>query len=415
MPSAFGKCIVVVMLLSSLQMHAQMPISTEAYHATLDMQGQQLGFKLLLEISVNSPDEFVPMQFTLVNGVEQISGQVIKRADSFVCVMPVFNTEIVFVGDAHLKEIHGRWYDHSRTGNYFLPFKATQETPDQRSYRYFQHPATPITNISGTFAVRFNDGETTDNTVGVFEQTGNYLKGTFLTTTGDYRFLEGEVSGDKFYLSAFDGSHAFIFQGKIFSADSIVGAFFSGIHYLALFNGKRDANAALPDESKLTFLKPGYDKIAFSFPDENGKMVSLDDPKFANKALVITITGSWCPNCMDETSYLSEIEDTYKKQGLEIIALSFERKTDPETFAASINKVRQHFGTDFTYLNAGLPKTAGDALPMLNKVMGFPTMILLDRHHQVVAIHTGFSGPATGQLFLDFQKKFETELQQALR
>lgn len=415
MLNAIGKSFIALLLIASLHAQAQMPISTETYHATLDMQGQQLGFQLELEITANSSEAYAPLNFTLVNGVEQIAGEVIKRNDSFVCIMPVFNTEIVFVGDNHLQEIHGRWYDHSRQGNYFLPFKATQISKDEKRYRYFKQLTAPKANISGTFAVSFNDGESTDNTVGIFEQKNNYLTGTFLTTTGDYRFLEGEVSGDKFYLSAFDGSHAFIFQGKIISNDSIIGVFYSGIHYLSLFNGKRDANAKLPDESKLTFLKPGYDKISFSFPDENGKMVSLDDAKFSNKAVIVTITGSWCPNCMDETSYLSEVEDKFKKQGLEIIALSFERKTDPETFAWSINKVRTHFGTDFTYLNAGLPKTAGDALPMLNKVMGFPTMILLDRNHQVVAIHTGFSGPATGKLFLDFQTKFEEELSKALK
>lgn len=414
MPTAPGKLFAAILLLTGLQVQAQMPISAEVYNARLDMQGHQLGFQLQLELTANSAEEFAPLSFTLINGVEQLTGEVTQRADSFVCVMPVFNTEIVFVGDAHLKKLRGFWYDHSRPGNYVLPFQAEQLPADEKAYRFFKNPAPAHNNMSGRFAVQLVDSEATDNTIGIFEQTGNYIKGTFLTTTGDYRFLEGEVDGDTFYLSAFDGSHAFLFIGKMLSNDSISGNFYSGIHYTAALYGRRNDHAQLPDAESLTYLKPGYDKIAFSFPDAAGKMVSLDDALFSNKAVIITITGSWCPNCMDETSYLSEVEDKFKAQGLEIIALSFERKTDSATFAASINKVRTHFGTDFTYLNAGLPKTASAALPMLNKVMGFPTMILLDRNHKVVSIHTGFSGPATGQLFVDFQKQFEEELKKAM-
>ncbi|MBK9558015.1 MAG: hypothetical protein IPO47_19830 [Bacteroidetes bacterium] len=42
------------------------------------------------------------------------------------------------------------------------------------------------------------------------------------------------------------------------------------------------------------------------------------------------------------------------------------------------------------------PKPASEALPMLNKVMGFPTHYHLNKQHDVVEISTGFNGPATG-------------------
>ncbi len=54
-----------------------------------------------------------------------------------------------------------------------------------------------------------------DTTVGEFKQNGSELTGTFLTTTGDYRYLQGSVSGNKLYLSTFDGGHAFIFIARI--------------------------------------------------------------------------------------------------------------------------------------------------------------------------------------------------------
>ena len=38
----------------------------------------------------------------------------------------------------------------------------------------------------------------------------------------------------------------------------------------------KNENATLPDAEKLTYLKEGYDRIEFSFPDVTGKKVSLD-------------------------------------------------------------------------------------------------------------------------------------------
>ncbi|MBK8344453.1 MAG: hypothetical protein IPL12_14725 [Bacteroidetes bacterium] len=51
---------------------------------------------------------------------------------------------------------------------------------------------------------------------------------------------------------------------------------------------------------------------------------------------------------------------------------------------------------------------------MLNKVLGFPTTIILNSNHEVVEIYTGFNGPATGDLFLQYQKEFEALLNSLL-
>lgn len=387
------------------------------YLATLDMQGTQLPFQLSVTLIYYAPDNLIPYDFTIINGDENITGRIYPRPDrdSFVCRIPVFNSEVVFATTPDANRWEGRFYDHSRPGNYYIPFTAVMLADDKEDTRFPCTDVPPAVDISGRYSAVFFDNGVPDSTVGIFEQQGKYLKGTFLTTTGDYRFLSGNVCGNAFYLSAFDGSHAFLFEGTVKEGGRLEGRFFSGKHYTNTFTAVKDPKAALPDDTKLTYLKPGYDKIAFSFPDVDGNMVSLNDERFRNKAVIITITGSWCPNCMDETSYLSELEERYAGRDLAIIALSFERQTDPENFRKNIQKVREHFGSDFVYLNAGLPKTASDALPMLNKVMGFPTMILLDREHQVRSIHTGFNGPATGKLYLEFRDAFEGELERVLK
>ena len=410
--------LLVAMLSFGTAQAQQTPVMQKFYLATLQMQGRHLPVQLMVSLYYFEPGNYMPFAYTIINGDENISGQIIPtlQRDSFKMEIPVFNSAIIFATTPDAEIFNGRFYDYSRPGNYYLPFIAEMLADNAEDTRFpCAAEAPPTVDFSGKWDAVFYDQGVPDSTVGIFEQQGKYLKGTFLTTTGDYRFLAGNVCGNKMFLSAFDGSHAFLFSGEMLADGTIKGNFYSGSHFTATFIAAKNPNAKLPDPEKLTYLKPGYTTIDFTFPDASGKPVSLSDPQFANKAVIITITGSWCPNCMDETSYLSEIEETYKAKGLEIIALSFERKTDSATFAMSIQKVRDHFGTEFTYLNAGLPKTASDALPMLNKVMGFPTMILLDRNHEVVSIHTGFSGPATNKLFVEFQQKFEKELLEALR
>jgi hypothetical protein len=57
---------------------------------------------------------------------------------------------------------------------------------------------------------------------------------------------------------------------------------------------------------------------------------------------------------------------------------------------------------------------AGKKLPMLQKFYGFPTTVIVDRNGHVRKIHTGFSGPATGEHYRQFADEFKTNLDQLL-
>jgi thiol-disulfide isomerase/thioredoxin len=368
------------------------------------------GSDLIFFFSVDNNVAGEPVKYTLENGVETIAGLCSKKGDSVVFSSPVFNSEIVAMFNNDKTQLHGKWYDKSRVGNYYLPFEAVFVKENV----YKPGLIAPVANITGRYDAKFIDGDVIDNTVGIFKQEGNKLSGTFLTTTGDYRMLNGYVSGDDFYLTAFDGSHAFLFKGKILENKTLAGYFYSGIHFQSPFIASLNPQAALPDPKSLTYLKEGYSKIAFSFPDETGKIITLEDDQFKDKVVIILITGSWCPNCMDETSYMREIEEKYKGKPVAIVALSFERQTDATAFAQNINRIKQHFGVHYPFLNAGLPKTASAALPMLNKVMGFPTTIILNKQHEVVEISTGFNGPATGDVFVQYQQSFEQMLDELI-
>ncbi|MGA9269931.1 MAG: TlpA family protein disulfide reductase, partial [Lutimonas sp.] len=61
---------------------------------------------------------------------------------------------------------------------------------------------------------------------------------------------------------------------------------------------------------------------------------------------------------------------------------------------------------DFLIAGTSTTQSASESLPMLNRVMSFPTSIIIDRKGEVRRIHTGFSGPATGVYYEEFVDDF---------
>ncbi|MCP9769375.1 TlpA family protein disulfide reductase [Lacihabitans sp. LS3-19] len=260
--------------------------------------------------------------------------------------------------------------------------------------------------LANKYSVVFDDGESTYEAVGIFKQTGNSVKGTFLTTTGDYRYLDGNVVGDSLKLSCFDGNHTFLFKAKIQNDSLVGGTFCYSLKVVEKWSGIKNEKAELPDPHSLTFLKPGFESLEFSFPDFDGHQVSLKDDRFKNKVTIVQVLGSWCPNCMDETRFLAN----FKKQNpnVEIIGLAFEKSLEPSFVKPKIERLKTRFGVNYPILLAGLndKEDASKKLPMLNKIISFPTTIIIDKKGIVRQIHTGFSGPGTGEYYNSFVEDF---------
>ncbi len=59
-------------------------------------------------------------------------------------------------------------------------------------------------------------------------------------------------------------------------------------------------------------------------------------------------------------------------------------------------------------------KKAAEALPMLNHILSYPTLIFVDKNDQVQKIHTGFYGPATEE-YQEFIKEFDKTVESLLQ
>ncbi|NNL96416.1 MAG: TlpA family protein disulfide reductase, partial [Xanthomonadales bacterium] len=287
--------------------------------------------------------------------------------------------------------------------------------PD-KGYRFLPDPE-PQADFTGRWEVGFieKDG-TVGQAVGEFDQQGSRVSGTFLTPTGDYRFLAGDAHGDTLLLSTFDGAHAFVFKAVMLEDGSLKGDFWSGTKWHQPWTAERNYEAQLPDAYTLTYLKEGYERLEFQFPDLSGQPVSLLDDKYQGKVVLVSLAGSWCPNCADEMEFLSGVYQQYRDQGLEIICLLYEHFEDFELAAAQGVALEEKHDIDFDILVAGTSdKTkAAETLPMLNQVLAFPTLIFIDRGGNVRGIHTGFAGPGTGRYFAEFKEKFTAELERLL-
>ena len=335
------------------------------------------------------------------------------KGDSLIFKMPVFDTEFrtVFVGD----NLEGLWINHYKTTKNKIKFKAIYGETNR--FAFVPGKANP--NFEGRWETTFSPNtKDSSKAIGVFhhiEQT-DYISGTFLTETGDYRYLEGMKNGNKLFLSCFDGSHAFLFVAD-FKDEKLVGTFYSGASWQEPWMAIRNDSYKLANADEITFLKNKDEKINFSFPDLNKKTVTLNDKKFENKPVIIQVMGSWCPNCMDESAYLAGLYKQYKDDGLEIIALAFEKTSDFETSKERLLRLKKKFNMEYDILvtqQTGKEK-AGEVLSALNKISAFPTTLFLNKQHQVVKIHTGFSGPATGNDYEVFKANTESLIKQLLK
>jgi peroxiredoxin len=294
-----------------------------------------------------------------------------------------------------------------------VPFKAFKDNKRFKIVNDVKH------NVSGNWETVFSKGlEGEYIAKGIFRQNGNNVTGTFRTTTGDYRYLEGIIEGDSLKLSTFDGAHAFLFVAKL-TDSTMVGDFYSGNHWKEPFVAKLNNNYELPSAEKLTYLKDGYDTLEFTFPDENNNLISLNDKRFKNKVVVIQIMGTWCPNCLDESTFLSKYYNENKQKGVEVIALAFEVAKTKELAFKSVKRLKNKLNIAYPILLARTgsedKKLAHEKLPMLNHIISFPTTIFVDKKGTVRKIHTGFNGPATGQLYADFKVEFKNYVEALLK
>lgn len=368
-----------------------------------------LNDRLNLPFFLEKADNFHDANFYVVNGEEKIP--LIKKNatnDSVHLAFREMDSYLVFKMDAS-KNLRGYWKNNIK--NQRIPLSGVHND----SIRF---PATNTSipaKLSSKYQVSFSTKDDPWPAVGIFEQNGHNLSGTFLTETGDFRFLSGNVYGNELYLSCFDGSHAFLFTAKI-DGEALLGRFYSGTSYRTDWEGKTDENANIKSPNELTYIiDSAYNLNEVKVLKISGIKSSI---KLKNKPItIIQIMGSWCPNCLDETNYFKTLYDKYGSRGLDIQSIGFEygssRRIQRKKLKQFVKKAQIPYPV---YLGGkASKKLASKLFPMLNEISSFPTTLFVNSEGEIIHIHTGFNGPGTGIYFEDYKNETERLVEKLLK
>lgn len=283
-----------------------------------------------------------------------------------------------------------------------------------KNYRFVAPAANvaPQADLNGKWAIQILSKEAGNNQVALLQQHGNQLGGVFMTVVGDTRELAGTVQGNEFFLSGFTGPSPVLIKGTIGEDGALTGVIARGIYRTTKFEGRRQTDVELPDPYKLTYLKPGYSKLDFTFPDLEGHPVSLSDAKYRGKVVLVEIIGSWCPNCTDQTRFLAPWYQANRDRGVEIIAVAFEQEDSLDYARSTLGRLRDFFDIRYDIVFGGIAdkKVATEKLGALNFMAAFPTTIVIDRKGEVREIYTGYTGEITGDYFKDYVGKFNATM-----
>lgn len=354
-------------------------------------------------------------KLVLLNGTRKDFFVIENRAgDSIFVKMNTYDAALIakVEGDGRLSGIYKSLVPNFRGNS--LPFVAEHG----KKYRFVEpgKDVKPVANLSGKWNINIISKDKTADRVALLKQKGNKLTGVIMSVVGDSRELEGTVQGDEVYLSGFTGPSPFFVKGKITPDKKLQGEIGLGIYINQKFEGVATEKAELPDPYALTYLKEGYTKFDFSLPDLNGNTVTLNDAKYKGKVVIIDIVGTWCPNCTDQTTFLAPWFRENKHRGVEAIAVGFEQKDDLEYAKYTLGKLKEKYDIQYDILFGGIAdkKVASEKFAALNKMMAFPTTIIIDRKGNVRQIHTGYTGSITGKYYKNYVKKWNKTLDELI-
>jgi len=362
------------------------------------------------------------------NGEEDIAADFRRTEEGFVVDFPHYDSRI----EARVAEdgFEGEWEKLRRGDVVTMPFRAAAVPSAAPIHRFVDRsdgeqnvdipePGGDRPGPRGRFAVNFRES---GEAVALIEPSGLGVRypggypmravwpitGTVLTPTGDYRFLAGEFnhfdgSGTihrRYTLSVFDGAHAFLISFDAFRGE---GRFYSGNWWHETFTARRLA----PGES--VELPDPFDEVELTSGDGRLHLPALREPPYAGAPTIVQIFGTWCPNCHDEAPALVDLYDKHHADGLQILGLACEHTGDDARSRRQVERFKERYriGWDIRIVADSDKDNASASLPDLSAVKSYPTTIWINRDGSVRAIHSGFSGPATGERHEQLLEEFE--------
>jgi len=267
----------------------------------------------------------------------------------------------------------------------------------------------------------------------IVRQRGPEVAAAILRIDGDTGSYAGTYQDGKWVLSHFDGGRPGVIvvtpnadgslkieqpANRVAAAEAASAAKPDGgrAEFLAAYRAEVALAKGLPSPDDFlthTTARDPLETFKFSFPDENGKLVSNEDPRFKGKVVLAVISGTWCPNCHDEAQYLVQLDKKYRSKGLAIVDFDFE-EAEQQASLEREHAFAKQYGVKYTTLLAGAPSEMHEKVPQLQNLDTWPATIFIGRDGKVKAVHAGFASPASGKFYTDLKQEFSARVEQLL-
>jgi len=359
---------------------------------TAQLSNQQVPFRL--QISGNGDR----VQGTLLNGPDKsvksgTSGKFVSSSGSFA------DGHLILTFDYYANTLDATLSNGTLSGTFGKPSHTVPITAQLNGQQRAPAPNPPY--IAGVWSVGVENGAKGEDSWKLrVRQSGPEVVAVIERIDGDTGNLYGVWRNGVFTISHFTaaGPSVAVLRPQTDGTLQLeTAAHGGGIQTFSAHRATPLHNVALTsvdDPLHHTSLKNAEEPLAFRFPDLTGKFVSSTDPEFAHKAVIVSIGGSWCPNCQDEAPFLESLYRKYHSRGLEIVELSFEEASQHDN-PVRLRAVIQRYGVTYPVLIAGTPDQLAATFPHVAHLDCWPTTFFIGKDGLVKAIHTGYAGPAT--------------------
>jgi thiol-disulfide isomerase/thioredoxin len=342
----------------------------------------------------------VPFRFEIAGSGKTIKGSFFNGDEKVTSTTGSFeNGALTLSFDEYGTKVEATLKDGRLEGQYSrgtrgapYPFQAKRFAPAPVG----DAPIPPIAGLWNIQVGKSSKGEAAWQLI--VRQSGAEASAAILRVDGDTGTLTGTYRDGKFVLSHFSGARPLRLELTPASDGTLSVVQNKDSPFTAVRADQARAKG-LPqpsDPSRFTSVKDPTEPFRFSFPDLNGRVVSNTDEKFRGKVVLVSISGSWCPNCHDEAPFLGELYKKYRSRGLEIVSLSFEEEAQLKN-PVRLRAFMKRYGIEYTVLIPGEPKDLAERVPQGVNLSSFPTTFFIGRDGRVRAVHAGFPGKASGE------------------
>ena len=127
-----------------------------------------------------------------------------------------------------------------------------------------------------------------------------------------------------------------------------------------------------------------------NFTLENNQGASTRSTELSGQVVLLNFWASWCKPCLEEMPLLNRLHNQYREAGFTVLGVNIENTTDSDTLGqvnAFISKKNIAFPVLYDPRKELVNNIERD---IMDKKMGLPTTLFIDRNSNVRYLHEGY-------------------------